>query len=98
LPGKHPALDGHVDTFKPLRVQKAAGIPNNQATIDISSWHRVPTAGWNCLGAVAHQLSALDDRLYERVRLPLLKSLVRIELRVGILEADDQADRNAIVR
>ncbi len=29
--------------------------------------------------------------------LPLLKSLVRIELRVGVFEADDQADGDAIV-
>src|SRR6202050_707627 len=84
--------------FERLRVKKAARIADDEAAVDVIARHGIPAAGGEGLRAVAAEVAAVEVLFDLRVRLPLLKSCVRIKLRVSVFESDDEADRDAIVR
>src|SRR5580704_14692531 len=95
--GEHARLDRHVNAFEALRVEEAAGIADDQATVYVIARHGIPAAGGERLRSVADEFAAIENFFDVRVGLPLLKGFVRIELGVGVFEADDEADRDAIV-
>ena len=65
--------------FQALGIKEAAGIADNEATIDIVARHRVPAAIGQRLCAVADQLAAFEDAADEGMRFPGLKSGMGIE-------------------
>ena len=86
-----------MNPLQPLRIQQASGIADDQSAIHVRPRHRIPPAVRNRLRAISNQLATFDNFLYVRVRLELLKSFVRIELRIVVFERDDHAERNAVL-
>src|ERR1700730_18150801 len=84
--------------LQPLRIEKTAGVADDQPAIEVISWHRVPAAVGQRFRAIAHQLAAFENVAYKRMRLPDLKRRVGIETRVLVFEGDHQTNRHAIVR
>src|SRR3984957_3145350 len=95
--GEHAGLHRHVNAFEALRIEEAAGIAYEGAAVDVIARHGIPAARGKRFRAVADELAAVENFSDVRVRLPLLKCFVRIELRVGVFETDNEADRDAIV-
>ena len=52
----------------------------------------------NRFRTVADELPAIKNLFQERMGFPLLKGFVRVELWIRVFEANDQADRHAVVR
>src|SRR5262249_10333271 len=75
-----------------LRVEKTAGIADDQATIEIIARHGVPAAVGQRFRTVAHEFSTVEDICNERIRFPFLKRRVGIETRVGVFEGDNESD------
>ena len=59
--------------------------------------HRLPAALGDGAGAVADALAAGESVADERMRLEALEFLERRQIRVVVIEMDDEADRNQIV-
>ena len=97
LGGEHAAFDRRVNALQPLRIQQARGIADDQPAVHVAARHRIPAAVGNRLRAIADQLAALQNPLHERMRFEFLKRFVRIEERIRVFQADDHAQRNAIV-
>ena len=95
--GEHAALDRGVNSLEALRIQQAGGIADDQAAVHVAARHRIPAAVGNRFRAVADELAAFENLLDERMRFEFLKRFVRIEERVVIFEADDHAERDAII-
>src|SRR5690242_1811409 len=87
-----------MDALEALRIKEAAGIADDEAAVDVRPRDGVPATVRQRLGAVSHQLAAVEKLLEKWMRLPDLKRGVRIKLWVGIFKRDDQSDRDAIVR
>src|ERR1700675_3279442 len=95
---EHAAFHGQVDSFEPLRIEETAGIADDQAAIEVISWHGVPATVGQRFCAVTHQVSGIENFFEERMSLPLLECGVRIEARICVLERHYEADGYAIVR
>src|SRR5437899_1807942 len=86
-----------MDALQPLGIEKAGGIADDKCAVDSISRHGIPAAVRERLCTVTYELAAFENLFDVRMGLPLLKSRMRIELRVGIFEREDQPNRNAIV-
>ena len=86
-----------MNAFEALRIEEAAGVTDDEAAVDVVARHGIPAARGERFCAVADEFAAVENFLDVWVGLPLLKLFMRIELRIGVFEADDEADRNAIV-
>ena len=95
--GEHAALDGQMNAFQPLRIQKAGGVAEDHPAIAGHRRNRPPAAVGQRLGAVADHLAAFEQLGHERMPLELLQHALRIETRVGIVEPGDEAERHYIV-
>src|SRR4030095_15241696 len=60
--------------------------------------HGVPSAVRQRLGAIAHQLAAVEKIFDERMCLPLLKCRMRIKLWISVFKGQDKADGTPVVR
>ncbi len=87
-----------MDALQPLRIEKTSRIADDQSAVHVRARHRIPASVWQRLRAVAHQFSALENFLQEWMRLPNLKSGVRIEQRIGIFQCEHQTDGEPVVR
>ena len=86
--------------WMPLRrieFTKFAAVADDQRAVEEQLRLRVPAALGQRLRAVAHQRAALEDAADERMPLEMLERGVRIEQRILVFEADDEADRDAAV-
>ena len=81
-----------------IELTKLAASPTISAPSMYEPRLRVPAALGQRLGAVAHHLAAAQQVGDERVQLEALERRVRIEQRVVVVEADDEADRDAAAR
>src|SRR5690348_14124407 len=97
LGGEHSALDRRVNALQPLRIEQARAVSGDQPAIQVCARHRIPAAVRHGLRTVTHELSAFEYAFDEGMRLKFLKRFVRVEQRIRIFEADNGADRNAIV-
>src|SRR5215470_19135548 len=70
---EHAAFHRHVNALEPLRVEKASGVTDDKAPIDISARHRVPAAIGQRLRAIANELAAVEKFPQKRMRFPGLK-------------------------
>ena len=87
-----------MNSLEPLRIEKTAGVADDQAAVNIRPRHGIPSAGGNGFCAIADELAAFENIFDEWMGLPNLKCFVRIKLRIGIFQTDYEADGNAIVR
>src|SRR5437867_3717313 len=79
------------------RIQEPGGIPNNQTAIEVILRLRpIPTFG-NSFGAIGIKRAAFQDRPYIRMRFELLKSVMRIQKRIEIVQSDDESDRDPAI-
>src|SRR5262245_58479820 len=87
-----------MNAFEALRVEKTASVADDKRAVCGVARHGIPTAVRQGFRTVANELAAFENLFAVRMRLPPLKSGVRIELRVGIFEREDEADGKAVVR
>ena len=73
-------------------VERAAGVADQQGTRHLERRHRLPAALDDRARAVGDQFAAVEQRLQARMILELLERLERLEARVRVIEADDEAD------
>src|SRR5215813_9902961 len=59
--------------------------------------HRLIAAFGERAGAVGETLAAFEGRAHQRVGLEALKFLERIEIRIGVVEVNHEADRHQVV-
>ena len=97
LAGQHPAAHREVDALQAHRVHEIRRVPDDQRAIDEQVRLRIPSAFRQRLGAVAHERAAFEDAADERMTLEMLEGGMRIEQRILVVEADDEADRDAAV-
>src|SRR5215472_3370262 len=81
-----------MDPLELERVERSGRVADKHDAVRIRPRHRPPTAFWNRLRAVADHRSAVDELSNARVHLESLELGVRLELRILIVEADDEAD------
>src|SRR5215510_11994541 len=87
----HPALlHKFLKTFQPHRIQESRGIADDQSAIEVVLRLCPITAFGNRLGAVGIELAPVQDAADVGMRFELLKSLMRIQPRVKIIEAHDE--------
>ena len=84
--------------FSRIELTKLAASPTMSAPSAVERRLRVPPALGQRLGAVAHQLAALEQPATNGMLLEALERGVRIEQRVLVVEADDEAERQPPVR
>ena len=84
------ALDArHVDEARGAADQRAAG--------ERQLRHRLVAAFGDRARAIGEPLAAFEGRAHQRMRLEALEFLERIDVRVLVVEMDDEADRHQIV-
>jgi hypothetical protein len=86
-----------VDALQRHRVDHPASVTHEQGAGHRQLGHRPEAAAGQRLGAPGDALAALEDASDERVQLPLLEHVVRGGGGVGVLEVDDEADRDEIL-
>ncbi len=86
-----------MNAFESLGIEEAAGVADDECAVYVGAGHRVPAAVGERFGAIADEFAPFENFFEKRMRLPGLKRGVRIELRVGVFEREDEADREAIV-
>ena len=94
---QHAAAHRQVDALEPHRVHEVRGVADDQAAVHEEARLRVPAALGQRLRAVLHHLPALEHARDERVQLEALERRIRIEQRILVVEADDEADRHLSV-
>src|SRR5262245_19118294 len=86
-----------MNTFQAHRIQESGGIANDQTSIKVTLRLRPIATLGNCLGAIGIKRAAFQDARYIRMRFKLLKSAMRIEKRIEIIEADDESNRDPAI-
>src|SRR5919201_2768216 len=87
-----------MDALQSHRVHETACVADDQRSIGVTPRNHVPTAFWQRLRAVANHLTAVEQRLYERMPLEMVERDVRIEHRILVVEAGDEPDRELTIR
>src|SRR5215475_6269499 len=87
-----------MDAFEALGIEETRRVADDECAIDRIARHGVPAAVRERLGTVPDQFAVFEDFLDVRVRLPFLKSGVRIELRIRVFEREDKTDGKTVVR
>src|SRR5262245_31646073 len=87
-----------MNSFQPHRIQETRGIADDQSTVKVILSPRPTTAFGNRLGAVGVELAPVQDALDIGMSVELLKSLMRIQARIQVIEADDEPNGDAAVR
>src|ERR1039457_6442188 len=77
-------------------IQKTGGIADDHPSISGEGWQRPPSAIGKRLGAVAEHLAAGEQSCNERMLLERLQHMLRIEARVAIIEAGNEAKRHDV--
>ena len=90
--GKHSRLHREMDSFQPLRIEKAGAVADQERAVCGGRGDGKISAFGNGFRAVAEHLAALEHAPQPRVRLPLLKGAMRVEARVPVVEAGNEAD------
>ena len=97
LGGEDARLDAVVDALERHRVDHARGVADQQRAGHRQLGHRPVAAAGQRLGAPGDALAALEDLLDQRVELELLQQVVGRRGGVGVLEVDDEADRDEVL-
>ena len=98
LGGEPAGLDRVVHALEARHVDEPRALPDEHEAGRVElRGHRVEAALRDRLGAPRHALAAPQDLANEPVRLELLEEVVRRELDVGVLEPDDEPDRDVLV-
>ncbi len=80
-----------MDALQLRRVQEPRRVADEDEAVAVELGLRVVAAFRNGLRAVTQHLAAVEQALDARVLLPLDEQRVRIELRVALVEAHDEA-------
>ncbi len=94
---EHARADAVVHALQRHRVDHAAGVADEHRAGHRELGHRPVAAAGQRLGAPGDALAALEDPAHERMRLERLQQVVRGGGRVGVLELDDEADRDEVL-
>ena len=94
---QHPRAHRLVDALDARGIERAGGIADQQRARHFHARQRLRAAGGDGARAVGQQFAAVEQRAHRRMILQLLEGLEGLELRVGVIEADDQADVDAIL-
>ena len=86
-----------MNSLQALRIQKAGGVAEDHPAIARNRRNRPPSAVRHRLRAVADHLAAFEQLRDKRMLLEVLQHVLRIEPRIGIVEAGHEAERNDIV-
>ena len=97
LAGQDARLDAVVDALERHRVDHAGRVADEQRARHRQLGHRPVAAARQRLGAPADALAALEDPADQRVRLELLQQVVGRRGGVGVVELDDEADRDQVL-
>ncbi len=97
LAGQDARLDAVVDALERHRVDHAGRVADQQRARHRQLGHRPVAAARQRLGAPADALAALEDPTDQRVGLELLQQVVGRRGGVGVVELDDEADRDQVV-
>ena len=95
--GEHSALHGKVDALEPSAVAGTGGVPHEQRTVCVELGLREVAPGRQRLGAVADALSALEDLRDLRMSLEALHAVVRIRVRVLVVQSRHESERDVAV-
>src|SRR5580658_4076998 len=86
-----------MNSLEALRVQKPGGIAEYHPAVTRDRRNRPPAAIRQRLRAVANHLPALKQLRNKGMLREILQHVLRIQPRVRIIEAGDEADRNDVV-
>src|SRR5690348_15806196 len=86
-----------MNSLETLRIEKPGRVAEDHPAIPRDRRNGPPTAVWQRLRAVANHLAAFEQLGNERMLFEILQHVLRIEARVGIIEAGDEAERNDVV-
>src|SRR5215475_582829 len=86
-----------MNSFETHRIQESGGIADDQSAIEVVLRLCPITAFGNRLGAVGIELAPVQDAADVGMRFELLKSLMRIQAWIKIIEANDQPNGDAAI-
>src|SRR5215211_2439945 len=93
-----PGVHRIVDALELRHVAHADAVSaHHDAGNSERAWERPEPARWDCLGAPAHSLSALEDLLDEGVGLEQLQRVVDGERGVRVVEPRDETDTDLVL-
>mmetsp|Transcript_116349 Transcript_116349/g.324190 ORF Transcript_116349/g.324190 Transcript_116349/m.324190 type:complete len:475 (-) Transcript_116349:368-1792(-) len=91
LPSEHASLHGCVAALDLWHIQEPSAATSDHATRERQLWDCLQAALVETPGPVRDARAALEQRPDARVLLEALELLVRADVRVGVIKADDQA-------
>src|SRR5690606_29314218 len=94
---EHTALDRRVAALDARRVQEARLAADEAAAREGEFRQRVDAAGRDRSGAVRQPLAALEHGTNCRMRLVTLEFFVRRQVRITVIQTDDEADGDLVV-
>ncbi len=95
---EHPRLDGEMHALQRRGIEQARRVADQAEAVAVELGDREVASLGHDLGAVAQHLAALEEPGDARMLLPAHEESVRIETRVALVEADDEADRELVGR
>src|SRR6185369_15164832 len=98
LGGEHAGTHCQVNALEAYRIQESTRIASDQHAVGVYTRDGVPASFRQRLGAVANELSLLEQRRDERMLFEVLKDDVRIEHRIAVVEPAHEANRHQSVR
>src|SRR4051794_23897978 len=98
LGGESPRLDRVVDALERRHIHETDTVARQQEARRVEALRQrdEPTLG-DRLRAPLHALAAVENPPDPRMQLELLQQVVHRQLRVGVVEPDDEADRDHVV-
>src|SRR5262249_2155667 len=92
---KHAGFQGEVDALQTHGVEESGRIADDQSSVEVILRDSPVPAFGNRLRAVGVKGTALEDRSDVWVRFEFLKTLMRIEPRVEVIQTNNKTDRDA---
>jgi hypothetical protein len=86
-----------MDSLQPHRVQKAGGVAEDHPSIASDGRNRPPAAIGHRLRSVADHLAAVKQTRNHGVLFEILQYVLRIEPRIEIVKAGDEAERDDVI-
>src|ERR1700730_6495841 len=81
-----------MNAFELEGIERAGAVTHEDDAVSVRARHRPPAALGNRLCAIADHLAALEEPLYAGMQFEFLEFGVRFELRILVVETDDEPD------
>src|ERR1700737_3398153 len=86
-----------MDSLQALRIEEAGSVAEDHPAVAREGRNRPPAAVGQRLGAIADHFAAFEKAGHERMPLEFLQHALRVKPWVGIVESDDEAERDDII-